>query len=633
MSGVEGSGIEGAGVEGLSVQGTSVQGGSASVPESRIAATMGPFATGSTNLSSAFANDFGAGVTIITCIEVTARTGNQSISGTAGTTGGWQEQFSNTAHSLFFTGGTTMAYAEGAPAIGLNIIANTHLAAGPVRGCRNGAAAVQRNAAPTYVAVTGTPSTALGRHAGATPSACTATKILWQARLARDATDAELQSWTDNVNNLDRYRPMQTLVDAIVAQNLVSGSSWCWDAQTDYDSSASTSVTGIGTGPTWTKNGTPAKVTINPEVEKLINLSDWHFNVQDIAIAAASGGPTYHRGNAYREYRFTSNASRYTVKCIFDFAISILSTIGIRQDNTPLAPLIPDRFSVFRRLDVLGISGSHTYRVVDGMQSIVGSVASTKFDGTLVKASTSVLVQIDKTATFSVVAPAAATNTLLVLGDSFEGQNSTLTPTTEASLMKIRDEYPGNVIAFSFGSGSHFHIAADTATINSFVAAMNLTFTGTTSKRILDNFSANDHNLFSTFWLSRSAMRTQMGALFDAINAADANVTVHLRTGLLRTAAYEGSTVSDIVGPGTGAGTSVGGAIFQNIRDDYGTVQSSRTGFVFLHDGKAIFPNFAPSSNHNSGDNFHPTPAGQITIKDAEKIYLAAASDSVGTGY
>ncbi len=449
---------------------------------------------------------------------------------------------------------------------------------------------------------------------------------MWEAWLNRDATDAELQAWTDT-DKLDRYRPPADLVAAL---NATAGSELT-DIYTDYDVAAATSTASIG-GRVWTRNGTPAKTTLVPEIEHFINLPDWHCNVQDVPMLAQDGLTTYRRGNAYREFHFTSDTPRFSVRYIADWTTGILTTLGIRQDNTPLTPLTPDFFSKWRRQDVLGLSGSHTYRVIDGMQSIQGGVVSTKYNGTGVRAVTSVLVQAPKTATFTVVAPPTlvGANVLVVTGDSFQGQNSTTTPTTEASLMQIRDVYPGPVIAFSFGSGGHWHAAADTTTINAFVADLSTCFAGAASKRWLDDWSANDHNLFSSFWSSRANMRTQMGTLFDAANAAIPALTIHLRTGLLRTAAFEGSTVSDISGPGTGAGTQVGGAIFQDIRDDYNTVQSTRSGFITAYDGKAVFPNFAPSSNHNSGDNFHPSPAGQTTIATADTAHLHASADSIG---
>jgi len=571
---------------------------------------------------------------MITCYEVDDRTGTQALTGTAGTTGGWVLRYTNTAMALLLTGGTTISYTEGPPRFGVNISADTHLA-GSIRGTRNGIPVVLRATSPTYIPVTGTPSTTLGRAAGATANALTGGKILWQARLERDASDAEMVAWTATINQLDRYRPPQDLIDAINAQNLISGSSWLWEAYTDYDPSQPTSVTGIGTGPIWTNNGAPAKTILEVEIEHFINLPDWHYNVLDVLTTSQTAETTYRRGNSYREYKFQSNATRFVVKLIADWAGGFFASIGVRQDNTPLAPLTPDGNYMWRRMDVVGLSGTHTYRIIDGMQSILPSITASFYNGTAVKGVTSALIQAPKSATFSVIAPTPAVNTLVVIGDSFEGQNSAVTPTTEAPSMRIRDDYPGNVIVFAFKSASHWHYTSQTGSvqINQFVADLNLAFAGATSKRILDCLSPNDQGAFTSFWASRAQLRTQMGALYDAINVSLPVATMHLRTALLRTAVYEGSTVSDIVGPGTGSGTAVGGVILQDVRDDFGTVQSTRSAFLALLNGIPIFPNFGPSVNVDPSDNFHPSPTGELTIKTAEKAYLAAAADSVGGGY
>lgn len=629
----------GAGILTAQAQASAFAGAGASQPESRVAATMGPFPTSATSLSVASAYDWAAGVTKLSAFEVTARTGNQSLVGSAGTTGGYQYQFSNTAMSLFFTGGTTMAFTEGPPAIGVNIMADSWKSAGSLRGTKNGAAVVQRHAGPTYVAVTGTPSTTLGRHAGATASACTATKYLWEAHLNREATDAEMQEWTDNVNQLDRYRPPATLVAAI---NATAGS-WLWDAYTDYSTSSSTSVTGIGTGPTWTRNGTPAKVTIEEEIEHTISLSDWHFNVLNVATAAQSSGPTYNRGNAFREFRFTSNAARFAVKGICDWSGAVnMANLGVRQDDTPIGPLNFDRFSVWRRLDVTGLSGSHVYRVIDGAQSLLGGVTAGVYNSTAVKAITSVLVQAPKTATFTVSAPSAAANRLVVMGDSFTvGQWSTVTPTTESEVMMLRADYPGDVIAFTCGAFAHWHFFKDSTTYNAFTTDLATAFSGATSKRILDLLGTNDQGFHSSFWTNRADFLAKTGAGFDAINTASSTTRIHVRTALLRTGAYEGSTVTDATPTaGTGAGTAVGGVILQNNRDDMATVTSTRSGYILTtRNGVLVFPNFAASSNHGS-DSFHPSgwtggvaSGGHNTIKIDAKAQLAAASDTVGSGY
>lgn len=615
-------------------------------PESRAAASVGPFPTSNVSLTSAVGFNFVASRTLVVAMEVTARTGNQTIVSSMGaTSGGWQVQFSNTAHGLFFAGGTSVTYAEGAPVIGLNISADTRTAGGAVRGSRNGAAAVSRSASPTYNNITGTASTGIGKATVGTAAPCTASKLLWVAWLAREATDAELQEWTDAVNNLDRYRPPATLVAAIQAD---SANSWLFDTYTDYDSTTATSPTGIGTGPTWTRNtnlgsGTPVKNTIESEIEHTIALTDWHFNVMNVPTAAQSGGPTYNRGNAFREYKFTTDATRFTVKGICDWSgIVNMANLGVRQDGTPLTPLNFDRFSVWRRLDVLGISGSHTYRIIDGAQSIAGGAGAGVYNSTAVKGITSVLVQAPKTATFTVVAPSPSANRLLVMGDSFSvGQWATVTPTTEAETMMLRDAYPGDVIAFCFGSAAHWHFFKDATTYNAFIADAATFFSGATSKRVLNLLGPNDQGFHTTFYTDRADFRSKLGAGYDAMHAADAAITFHHRTACLRTGAYEGSTVTDATPvAGTGAGTAVGGVILQNNRDDVATVQSTRTSFILtLTNGVGVFPFFAPSTNHGS-DNFHPSgwtggvaSGGHNTIYLSAKAALAGASDSVGSGF
>jgi len=621
-------------------------GRTAVTPESRVAASIGPYPTSNVSLTTSTPLEFSASRTLISCYEVTARTGNQTfLSSMGATSGGWQRQFSNTADGLFFTGGTSITYAEGAPAIGVNISADTRVAAGAVRGSRNGSTAIQRHAGPTYAAITGAASTGIGKATVGTAAPCTASKILWTAWLEREATDAELKEWTDTVNLLDRYRPPASLVDAITA---TGGGSWLFDGQTDYSSSAATSPTGIGTGPTWTRNsnlgsGYPAKTTIEEEIEKVIALGDWHFNVLDVATAAASGGPTYNRGNAFREYKFTTNAPRFAVKGIFDWSgIVNLNHIGVRQDDVPLGSLACDRFSVWRRMDVLGLSGSHVYRLTDGPQAISGGFSAGVYNSTAVKAITSALVQVPKSATFTVTAPTTTTNVLAVMGDSFAvGQSSAVTATTESEIMALRADYPGNVIAFAFGSAAHWHFFKDAATYNAFTAHLATAFSGATSKRILDLLGTNDQGGHSTFYTNRADFISKAGAGFDAINAADSAVRIHVRTALLRTGAYEGSTVTDATPTaGTGAGTAVGGVILQNNRDDMATVTSTRTAFILTtRNGVAVWPFFGPSSNHGS-DNFHPSgwtggvaSGGHNTIKVDAKTTLAAAADTVGSGY
>lgn len=611
---------------------------------SQTSANMGPFATSSVNLSSAFADDWAPGVTKLSCFEVTSRTGNQSLTGTAGTTGGYQYQFSNTTMSLFFTGGTTIAHAEGPPAIGVNIMADSWKLDGSIRGTKNGATVVQRVAAtPTYVNVTGTPSTTLGRHAGATASQCTATKYLWRAELKREATDAEQKAWTGQVNLLDRYRPPQSLRDAIAA----TPGSWLWEAYVDYDPAQSTSVTSVGPGPTWTRNGgagLPAKTTIESEIEHVIQLTDWHFNTLHVSTLSQTGEATYDRGNEYREYRFTTNAVRFAVKGICDWSGVVGDgNLGLRQDDVPIDPISFTRFSDWQRLDVLGLSGSHAYRLIDGGQAI-GSPGESSgvFDFTMIKGITAAIVQAPKSATFTVTPPSPQANLLCVFADSFGDQWATVSPTTESEIMQLRADYPGDVVCYAWGGGSHWHLFKDSTTYNRFIS-QHLTplFAGRTSVRILDLLSPNDQGLFSTFWTDRASYRAAVGAGLDAIHTAFPSATMHWRTPCVRTAAYEGSTVTDASSNvGTGAGTAVGGVILQNIRDDQATIRSTRTAWILtLIDGIQTFVSFAPSADHGS-DNFHPSgwtggvaSGGHKKIKDQAKTALAAASDSVGSGY
>ncbi len=622
-------------------------GSSVAAPESRAAAAVGPFPSSSVSLSSAVALDRTVGTTMVWAIEVTARTGFQTFFSSMGaTSGGFQLQFSTTQDGIFFTGGTSITTGGGQVPIGIVVSANSRIAGGSMRGSRNGSVAAQRSAAPTYNTITGAPSTTIGKAAVGTASQMTAGKLLWFAVLKRDATDAELQAWSDTANTLDRYRPPADLVTAI---NTTGAGSWLFDSYTDYDSAAATSPTGIGSGPTWTRNsnlgsGFPVKTAIEEEIEHVIQLGDWHFNVQDITTTAQSSGPVYHRGNCFREYRFTSNAARFAVKGICDWSgVTNLNTLGVRQDNTPLADLTFDRFSVFRRLDALGLSGSHTYRIIDGAQAINGGAGSAVYNNTGVKAVTSVLVQAPKTATFSVIAPtpAAGRNRLMVLGDSFTvGEDATVSATTESEVMLLRDAYPGDVIAFCFGSGAHFHFFKDATTYNALIADAATWFSGAATARVLDLLGTNDQG-FATLYANRAAFITLVGAGFDAWHTAQPTVTFHMRTPTLRTGAYEGSTVIDATPTvGTGGGTVVNSTILQNTRDDLTTVRSTRTSYILsLIDGKACFPFFAPSSNHGT-DNFHPSgwvggvpSGGHNTIYLQFKGAMAAAADSVGSGF
>jgi hypothetical protein len=178
-------------------------------------------------------------------------TNNQCLWGFNTATSGWCILAGNSRNlNLFFRNSGFSSICN--VYFGLHVVALTRTSGGTLRASVNGGVAYTVTSPGSYISAAAGAIHAVGKNQGEASQPATQASMLWQAVIDAEASDAELQAWSDQANALDRWH-------APPAVRFHSSLLWFCNWE-DWDGSSST-FAGVGNGGgaspyTLTKNGT-----------------------------------------------------------------------------------------------------------------------------------------------------------------------------------------------------------------------------------------------------------------------------------------------------------------------------------------------------------------------------------------
>jgi hypothetical protein len=507
----------------------------------------------------------------------------------------------------------------------LNRIVITRLPGGALRCSKNGDAAFQLNAAPSYVDASVTAECIFGRSmSGVGTSGCTTLRHVQILYYRQAMSDADMQTISGTVNDyVNRYKAGDTAL-----ARLASYGGWHVDALRDFTAGASLTAGAGTTPPTWTLNGASvAKNTINAKRLYSFAPSQTTDGGQVTVTTMQASSATYNRGQPFQRNIFVSDCTEAAFMAVHDWS-GVTNMIdfavdsgGVAQSNSNVVGggIDGGEFSFTRIEDVYGLAASSkTIVATDGPDSISGGILTPTIRGQTVMG-----VLIDASNTFAMTLPVAPTNRALFWGDSIMvGQTPTTSSCYQAAAMLVRADYPGNVTVDGTGSYAYWHICGDAGKISATVARWTALTNATGSNRWWLGGGTNDYAFWSSFWgdaTNRPNFRTQVLALLNAAHAAMPSAVFHIQSPLPRL------NETNLSPPTTGIAMG-------DLRTDLQTVVSTiGASWCVYHDGSAALT--PPPSTDYGGDGIHLVPAGMTNWKAFIKAQLAASADSVGSGY
>ena len=409
---------------------------------------------------------------------------------------------------------------------GMHTLVITRTAAGAIKACIDGGAVATLFASPTYINGTSEAREYVGK-AHASFGAWAAAKMQPIAWLygTREASDAELQAWTDqSVTDLYHF-PASLTGDAAVTH---------YAKAEDWDGSSSTITPAIGSR-TLTKTGSPTKGIVAAETVYTVPAWAWHDSPRTNTLAQRT---------SFARYRVTTSATRVAVinadnlldiqKSTFTTLRQIGVNVGSAADGS--GGTWTDRCycrNLGGRPDFMSAAGlgagAKTIDLIEGIK--VQDSTSTPILG---NGFTSAKIRAPSASPITFVAPTAPASRLLIIGDSIPEQVSGGTPANEAWSALCRRNR-GGVAIDCVGSSGLRHWAYASGDRAASVARWSALLDGTAANTIWFALGTNDYGL--VLWGGDLvAYGTCWGQVYDDIHTARPDVVIYAQTPILRTA-------------------------------------------------------------------------------------------------
>lgn len=565
---------------------------------STASASIGPFATSSDRLSVTGSGgpNLGASKSIGVLFEMYERVRKgvaETIWSYADATSGWYLTLDGNTNNLTLitAGGTTYTYTGGPVSAGLHCIWITVTAGSAIRISVDGQNASQLSATLTYTNGSASARNVIGglnTAVNATGFPLTGGRVLGTAYIGAALSDANLQSYSNVVNQTERY-----LWPAAVTGHASAVSVW---HATDWDGSSGTTTAGFGSAPTtWTKAGSVSKNTI--KAEYIYTLTDAMFS-----DAAASTSQTYQNGgtyslrNSFARVQFASaSPTRIVVGVAADGAVLGSGTawpnVALRVDGVPTGAQYggaqANEAGLFRQVDFM----PGTFQAGSAFELTDGLVMRTSFTGVARSAAGAQTIRVPTDAPITAITtPTAAANRLIVMGDSITEGSGLSNSGIAAWPMLVRADRT-EVTSDGIGTGRAYELMKDSPSITATVARLTALCDGTSSNKLWFAYGIND-------WANTPAQTaanfgTSLGALMDAIHAALPSLTIYLQTPISRSS-ESANTNGDTLGA---------------YRTQIATVQSTRSSYITLVDGTLMLP-YVSAHSQLLADDTHPTNSG-----------------------
>jgi hypothetical protein len=548
--------------------------------------------------------DLVPGITLDILFEVTGHANNQCLWGCADSTHGWFLIHGTTNNLvLFFRGAGGGSWTISTNLfLGYHCLALSRITGGSVRCSLDGATDFELVASPTYTANLGTAKQFIGYDTGESNFAAVNSRVLSVAVLNQDSTSAERESFSNAVNNVDRYRLLDSLR---TNSSLVSELHF----DRDWDGSASTVTAGLGSAPyTLTRVGTGGgKNIIAPELRYLIKQEWVHDNGYWIQLVT---GIRRHSQGA--RTRFTTDATRMIVDCYatnsgFLNQVDVgVKSDGVKQTGNSTGGLDLDTFNKLRALDItLPAGAGKSIEIIDGIQSL--NVSTGEVLGIFPQ-----YIRVPATTPITPLIVTPPNRRIIVVSDSRAFQvldvvTNITSATYQAWTMLAREDIAASIDANwtgcqlsleSYGSNSWAHIFGDSTKRATFVAQIGPMLDGTAgthANRIVFDLGPND--FVSNTYASLGALESDVGAGLDATHSAYPSAEIFL----LKPTAMKNETTNNASGwnlPG--------------LRTSLGNVASTR-GWITLIDASSWVS--LTNRDSDTAQQLHFEAAGHVEYK------------------
>jgi lysophospholipase L1-like esterase len=236
-------------------------------------------------------------------------------------------------------------------------------------------------------------------------------------------------------------------------------------------------------------------------------------------VTPQSSGSQYYMRDIFGDISLTSNTTRLVIEAVADAgALTGCIDIMVLQDGSFLGngvefdertDLMPSGSDGLRARDVVGLSGSHTYRISNGIKlSTAGLVRQVAIQG----------IRYDIDASISVAAVSAPTKRCVLDGDSITYNNaatagSNQSPRAQAWNQLRRATYEsggGSLHLISWGGKKYFDICGDSTKRTAYITTILEALDGTSSNKLYIALGTNDYN--GTNW-SAANMQTGLNSL------------------------------------------------------------------------------------------------------------------------